>query len=93
MGVKKVPSKEIKACDICGREANYLKKCQSCGKEYCIICDAIIYGCVHKVEVCRKCQDRKEVQVISEKYAPRIAKLLRDRSRELWKLPKENTNG
>lgn len=83
---KTIPEHEIKICDVCHRESNYLDTCPVCGREYCIVCEAIISGCIHKVEVCRMCGDMHEVMDIAERFAPKIKAVLLEREAELAKL-------
>lgn len=77
-----IPERIVELCDICEREG-YLSKCKACGKMYCLTCDALIPGCVHKIDVCLKCGDDEKVNAIAKKYAPLISSILTKRDKEL----------
>ena len=92
--MKKIkPKEEVTICDICHREAIIISKCPVCGCDYCLICDAIIGGCIHKIDICRKCGKREDVQEISKKYAPKIARVILARSKELKNLKAPDKGG
>lgn len=80
---KKMPAQIITVCDICERQATFLEKCKACGKEYCLLCNSCIPGCVHQVDVCRKCAGREDVNNIVKKYVPRLRRILDKRDKEL----------
>ena len=77
-----IPKKEVELCDICERDG-YLKTCKSCGRVYCLTCEGIVPGCIHAMDVCRICDDDERVRAVSEKYAPRITSILKERDQEL----------
>lgn len=83
--IRKVPEKEVEVCDLCGRDG-YLQTCKACKGRYCLTCDAIITGCVHKLDVCRACGKKPEVLAISEKYVPQLVAVLKSRDAELAEL-------
>lgn len=83
--MRKVPEKEVEVCDLCGRDG-YLMTCKSCKGRYCLICEAIIAGCVHKLDVCRACGNKPEVLAISKKYVPQLVAVLKSRDAELAEL-------
>ena len=83
--IRKVPEKEIEVCDICHRDG-YLMTCKACGGRYCLMCHATITGCIHRVDVCRKCGESARVVAIAEKYAPRLVAILKERDAELAQL-------
>lgn len=87
-----IPSKETEVCDICGRDS-YLQTCKACGGRYCLTCDSIITGCVHKLDVCRKCGKTEAVMAIAEKYAPRFVRVIKARDEELAALRSEAGGG
>ena len=74
----RIPSKTVCACDICERESasSLLDKCVVCGREYCCTCRAIMCGCVHQPDVCKKCGDNEAVRAAVETFAPRISRVL-----------------
>jgi len=81
-----VPEKEVGACDLCHREDACLQTCLSCGNRYCLLCEAIIYGSIHKVDVCRKCGQDKLVLEVVDKFAQHIKSVLQERNGALIKL-------
>lgn len=86
MGTIIIPEKEVKICDLCEREINYLTKCKVCSKEYCILCNGAIAGCVHQPDLCNKCCNLNTVQDIVEKYVPDFLKIIRERNKDFEKL-------
>lgn len=85
-----VPAKEIELCDVCHRDSSWLVTCLFCGNRYCLTCEAIISGCIHKVRVCRKCGENETVLAIVEKHAPLIRSVLEARDIELRKSAQPN---
>lgn len=81
----KVPAKTEEVCDIC-HGGGYLQTCKACGCRHCLICDYYLPGCIHKMDVCRKCCDRPEVKALAAKYAPEILRVLKKRDIELAQL-------
>lgn len=81
----KVPSKTVEACDICERQCagSLLTKCVICGKEYCHICEAIMCGCIHQPDVCKKCAAHDAVKATVERFAPLLTGLLKRRNKAL----------
>ena len=86
-----IPAKEVELCDICHRDG-YLMTCKACGGRYCLLCDAIITGCVHKLDVCRKCGDSEPVQAIAKKYVPQLVAVLKARDAELAQLSNDQAH-
>lgn len=84
--MKQEITKEIMICDVCNREQNYLQKCIVCGKEYCLLCNSIIPGCIIQVDCCKKCAERDDVNEIVKKYAEPLAKTKRQRDIKLQAL-------
>ena len=80
-----IPERVVELCDICKREG-HLMTCKACGKMYCFMCDAIVTGCIHKMDICLKCGSDERVNAIAEKYAPLILSVLKNRDKELLKL-------
>jgi hypothetical protein len=80
-----IPAKEVELCDVCEREETYFNTCLFCGARYCITCEAIIAGCIHKVRVCRKCGDLDEVKVIVDHFVPGLLRILDARDNALIK--------
>lgn len=83
----KRPEVEIEVCDNCHRDS-YLQDCKVCNKKYCLMCEAVVTGCIHKMQICRPCGDRPEVLGISELFAPRIKAILLERNEALTKIDK-----
>ena len=79
----KVPTKEIEVCDICQRETGTLTKCVRCGVDYCHICEAILWGCIHRPDLCRKCADIDSVVAVIKKYTQPLRTVLRARDAAL----------
>jgi hypothetical protein len=84
--MKKEVTKEIRICDVCERENTYLQKCIVCGKEYCLICQSIIPGCMISVGCCKVCADRDDVNEIVRKYAKPLSETKQQRDKELQAL-------
>lgn len=80
---KEIPSRIIEVCDICNREEKILYKCIVCGKDYCMLCEAIIAGCIHKVTICKNCSKDEYVKEVISKYAKMLSFVLDDRDKEL----------
>ena len=78
-----VPARQVDYCDICYRETGYLRKCVACGREYCLTCEAVVVGCVHKMQVCRECGESDVVACIAKEYAPLILAVLEERDEAL----------
>lgn len=78
----------MEVCDTCGRDG-YLSTCVACKGRYCLTCEAIIIGCVHTLDVCKKCGDTPAVRAISEKYVPKLVALLKARDKDLTRLSKK----
>ena len=77
----RVPSKTVEACDRCKRECagSLLTTCIMCGREYCGTCEAIMCGCVHQPHLCRDCGETDGAKAVVEKYATRLARIVRQR--------------
>lgn len=85
----KVPSKTVEACDICQRETGVLTTCTICGKQYCFICEPYLPGCMMKPHVCKKCDDRKDVQDVVKRYSKDFVRIFKLREKALARLPKK----
>jgi hypothetical protein len=83
---KTKPATEIELCDICQRETALLDTCPVCKSRYCLTCRAIIPGCIHTVEVCRKCGHKDDVLAVVMAHAPIIQAAIRARNNEISKL-------
>ena len=83
--IKEIPAKQVECCDCCGRDG-YLMTCKACCGKYCLLCDAIITGCVHKLDVCRKCGETESVKAIAQNYVPKLVAILKERDAELENL-------
>lgn len=81
-----IPAKVKEVCDICHGDG-FLQTCLTCKGRYCLTCDAIMAGCVHEVDVCRKCSDRQDVQILVKRWAPRISAVIKKRDNQLRHLP------
>ena len=77
----KIPAKTVEACDICGdpKGGGLLTKCVICGKEYCYTCEAIMCGCIHQPQICKKCGDNEKVKATVDRFAKPIMAVLRKR--------------
>ena len=77
----KVPSKTVEVCDRCkrARDGGLLTVCVMCGREYCYACEAIMCGCVHQPDLCRDCGETDAAKAVVEKYAKRLARIVRQR--------------
>lgn len=82
-----VPAHEVEVCDICYC-AGLLETCKACGCRYCLMCDALVAGCIHSMDVCKNCGESAVVQEIARKYAPQILAVLKKRDSELRKAKK-----
>lgn len=79
-----IPEKEIEICDVCQRESSLrLDTCLFCGGRYCYTCRAIICGCVHEVDVCRKCDNNPVLLSIVMKHAAIINSAIEARDAEI----------
>jgi hypothetical protein len=83
-----VPAKEVQICDVCRREVPYLQKCKFCENEYCLSCSALIAGCVHTVDVCKKCETNETLLKIVTKHSPLIRGALTARDNEIIRVGK-----
>lgn len=86
MAKKRVPSKEVEVCDICGRELGLLEKCVVCGQEYCHMCKAIVMGCVHRVQACKECGYQAAVLEVVRYFVKPLRKILERRDEALRSL-------
>lgn len=83
-----VPSRTVEACDICHRQlgGGLLTKCIVCGKEYCHTCEAIICGCVHRPDLCKKCAEHESVREVVGNFSKPLSDVLKLREKSLSKL-------
>lgn len=87
---KKIPSKTIEVCDLCGRESSGLfTECVVCEKDYCCICEGIIGGCIHMPDVCKECSRRDDVREVVDEFAGQLSPILEQRELALSDLPKK----
>lgn len=89
----KIPSKTVEACDLCRRETVCLNKCVVCGRDYCHTCEAIIMGCVHRVNACKECADDcvstgEKIRALVRDFATPLDALLKKRDKALGAIPK-----
>ena len=84
----KIPSKTVEVCDLCQRETGVLTKCVICGKQYCYMCHPYLPGCMIEPHVCKKCDDRKDVQKVVQRYSHDFVKIFKLREKALDRLPK-----
>lgn len=82
----KQPAREVEVCDFCGREG-FLQACTVCGKSFCLICEAVIGGCVVSTRVGKCCGKREDVANVVERYAQQFQPIVRRRAAALKKLP------
>ena len=80
---KTIPEREIEVCDVCEKNERCHLRCICCGGMYCDRCEALIGGRVTQTRVCKKCGDRKGVQVIVQSYGVNFTRLLDARAKEL----------
>lgn len=83
------PAREVTVCDLCSKEWSVLDTCLVCGKEYCYTCHGTMPGCIHAVEVCRKCSERPDVVEVVKRHAGPLRSLISERADALRALPKE----
>jgi hypothetical protein len=88
----KVPSKTVEVCDICKREG-VLETCLICDKQYCLLCDCYLPGCMIRPDVCNKCDDREDVKAVVEKYSKDFVRIDKLRDVALLRLPKIQSAG
>lgn len=79
-------TKEVELCDVCGRESTWLQDCISCKNEFCVLCKAVIAGCMHSVECCKECGKNEKVNEIVMRHASDIARVIEIRDAELKQL-------
>lgn len=72
-------------CPVCKA---IIPACIVCGKGYCTLCEAVILGCIHRVPVCRNCDDRADVLKVVKRFATALASILRRRAKALVALPR-----
>lgn len=77
-----IPAQEKEVCDHCGRDG-VLTTCLVCGKQYCLLCDCYLPGCMVRPDVCKKCDDRDDVKALSERYGKRLHKICVARDKEM----------
>ena len=81
----------MEVCDICRRDY-VLTTCRVCGRQFCLMCDALIPGCWVKPEVCKLCGKREDVQAVVQRYAKRITPIIKQRETALARLPVADTD-
>lgn len=84
-----IPAEEKEVCDTCEREG-HLTTCLVCGKQFCLLCQCYLVGCMVRPDVCKKCDDRDDVQQIAKQYGLKILKLTNKRDVELEALNTAN---
>lgn len=84
----KVPAKVVEVCDICTRQAPFFTVCVVCQKRYCSTCEAIIGGCVHQPEVCKKCAEDELVTAAVKRFVKPLVDILDRRDKALAALRK-----
>lgn len=89
----KLAAKTVEACDICERQyaGSLLTKCIICKKEYCHCCEAIMCGCIHQPQICKKCGDNEKVRATVDRFADPIVAVLRKRDTALRRHAKSIT--
>jgi len=80
-----VPEKEVEVCDLCQHDG-YLETCLFCQGKFCLTCHGIIPGCIHKVQVCRKCGGEPALREIVSAYVPRLTEILNERDADIIEL-------
>lgn len=88
MKVKR-PAETIKVCDFCRRPERFLTECWSCGKEYCLTCDATIAGSYGFHRLCKQCGERDDVQRVCNQYASKLQKIFKQRDDTLRQLKEQ----
>lgn len=83
MAKRRVEARTVTVCDVCGRQEGYLQTCIACGREFCLICDTTIVGAGVSPDVCRGCPQMEQVQALCDRYAPKLAKLVKARDAEI----------
>ena len=80
-----VPAREIEVCDVCQRTdaPGPLTTCNTCGREYCLTCNAIIPRCWFPPDVCRRCSGREDVGAIVIQYSDEITPIISRRTNAL----------
>ena len=87
--MKTTVTKEVTVCDLCKGEGFFLTECLVCGKEYCCSCEGLIPGCIVRPDVCLECDGlESKVQAICDKFAPRLAKSIKQRDQAIRELKK-----
>lgn len=76
----KVPAKTVDVCSLCQRPTSVLDKCVRCGKDYCLVCRAIVMGCIHRVDICENCGRNEKVRTVIERFVPDFLKLIARRN-------------
>lgn len=86
------PSEIVEVCDLCQRQKIYLKKCIVCGKDYCLLCESVIPGCMHQPGICKDCGGDQYVKDVVLKYSKDILNIVNRRDQELknWGIVNEN---
>lgn len=64
-------NKEVELCDLC-RGDGFLQTCIRCQKRFCLVCDALISGCIIKPRCCKECGNSEKVKAICDEFAPSI---------------------
>ena len=57
----KLETKEVRYCDVCGRESNIpLTQCPICKRENCYTCSSQLYDVWH-TNICKKCLEDEDI--------------------------------
>lgn len=86
--IKKIPAKTVEVCDLCSHQApaGCLTKCVICQKDYCHTCEAIMCGCIHQPQICKKCAGNDKVIELVGKFAHPLLLVLNKRDKGLIRL-------
>jgi hypothetical protein len=75
-----IPSKVIEVCDICHCDKSVYEKCVVCGRQYCMICRAIMPGCIRQPDVCSECGETESVIAVVNKFVKPLVSILERRN-------------
>lgn len=81
----------VEVCDLCGGEQpDYsLTACVVCGREYCLLCHAVVPNCRVPPKACRDCGKRADVTEVCDRYAKELGEVVGSRDSELRRLARE----
>jgi hypothetical protein len=84
---KRIPAQVIELCDVCGTKPGCsMDKCVVCGRDYCLICRAIVSGCIHSVDICKDCGKDQVVEDTILQFSPKLVTVVRERDAALRRL-------